>query len=82
MSAHARLSPSGAHRWMRCPGSVALEAPFPDNSNRYSAEGTLAHDLAAHRVPRILEPEPQRARDARGARVGGHDGHGARGCQG
>lgn len=48
MSAHAKLSPSGAHRWMRCPGSVALEAPFPDNSNRYSAEGTLAHDLAAH----------------------------------
>ena len=56
MSAHARLSPSGAHRWMRCPGSVALEAPFPDNSNRYSAEGTLAHDLAAHYFQDAVDP--------------------------
>ena len=56
MSAHARLSPSGAHRWMRCPGSVALEAPFPDNSNRYSAEGTLAHDLAAHFLQDGVDP--------------------------
>jgi hypothetical protein len=50
MSAHAKLSPSGAHRWMRCPGSVALEAPFPDNSNRFSAEGTLAHTLASEHL--------------------------------
>jgi hypothetical protein len=56
MSAHAKLSPSGAHRWMRCPGSVALEAPFPDNSNRYSAEGTLAHDLAAHYFQDAVDP--------------------------
>lgn len=56
MSAHAKLSPSGAHRWMRCPGSVALEAPFPDNSNRYSAEGTLAHDLAAHFLQDGVDP--------------------------
>ena len=56
MSAHARLSPSGAHRWMRGPGSVALEAPFPDNSNRYSAEGTLAHDLAAHFLQGAVDP--------------------------
>ena len=50
MSAHAKLSPSGAYRWMRCPGSVALEAPFPDNSNRFSAEGTLAHTLAGEHL--------------------------------
>jgi hypothetical protein len=41
---------------MRCPGSVALEAPFPDNSNRYSAEGTLAHDLAAHFLQDAVDP--------------------------
>lgn len=45
--AHAKLSPSGAHRWMACSGSVGLEAPFPDSSSVYAAEGTVAHDIAA-----------------------------------
>lgn len=49
--AHAKLSPSGAHRWMACPGSVVLEADFPDQSSSYAREGTVAHDLAA----RVLE---------------------------
>ena len=45
--AHAKLSPSGAHRWMRCPGSVVLEAEYPDSSSAYAREGTAAHELAA-----------------------------------
>jgi len=45
--AHAKLSPSGAHRWMACPGSVVLEAAFPDQSSSYAREGTVAHDLAS-----------------------------------
>ena len=44
---HAKLSPSGAHRWMRCPGSVVLEAQYPDESSSYAREGTAAHELAA-----------------------------------
>ena len=47
MSAHAKLSPSGAHRWMACPGSVVLEAEYPDSSSRAAAEGTLAHEIAS-----------------------------------
>lgn len=47
MTQHSVLSPSGAHRWMRCPGSIAAESGLPDTSSKYAAEGTAAHELAA-----------------------------------
>ena len=47
---HAKLSPSGAHRWMRCPAAPTLEAQFDDDSSVYAAEGTLAHLLASEEL--------------------------------
>ena len=44
---HAKLSPSGASRWMACPGSIVLEADYPDTGSAYADEGTAAHTLAA-----------------------------------
>ena len=46
MSTHAILSPSSAHRWMACPGSVSLERDIPNVGSSYAAEGTAAHALA------------------------------------
>lgn len=43
---HALFSPSSAHRWLACPGSVKLEQQFPDNVSSAAEEGTLAHELA------------------------------------
>ena len=45
MTDHAVLSPSAAHRWLRCPASVLASAGI-DRPSPYAEEGTLAH-LAA-----------------------------------
>ena len=47
MADHFELSPSSAHRWMRCPGSVSLSRGIPDRSSAAADEGTLAHQIAA-----------------------------------
>ena len=49
MVAHAKLGASSAHRWMNCPGSVALSEKAPPQPDSVAArEGTIAHELAAY----------------------------------
>lgn len=43
---HAKLSASGAKRWIACTPSVTLEEQYEDKGSTYAAEGTFAHSLA------------------------------------
>lgn len=67
--AHAKLSPSGAHRWMSCPASVVLEAQYPNESSSFAREGRAAHELAAM----VLENEDPSAQGYVGKQVEFYD---------
>lgn len=45
MSTHAQLSPSKAHRWTVCPGSIREEAKYPDVTGQAAVDGTHSHTL-------------------------------------
>lgn len=45
MAEHAKVSPSAAHRWLRCPGSVQANANKGYEQSAYALEGTTAHAL-------------------------------------
>lgn len=54
MSTHAKLSPSSAARWLRCPASVGFvdqlraEGKIPaEERSEFTDEGTIAHEFAA-----------------------------------
>ena len=57
MTEHAKLSASGAHRWMSCPGSVKAEENIPEERNKYADEGTLAHEIAANKLNDIYKDQ-------------------------
>lgn len=42
---HARLSASGAKKWINCPGSIQLEETIPEETSSFAEEGTKAHAL-------------------------------------
>ena len=47
MSAHSKIGPSSADRWMACPGSVLLSEKCPPSATSvHAAEGSVAHVLA------------------------------------
>jgi len=58
MGVHAKLSPSSAERWTRCPGSVALTASMPDETSEYAEEGSRAHKLAEICLREGIDPKP------------------------
>lgn len=43
---HSPLGPSSAERWIHCPGSVLATQGIADKTSRFSAEGTVAHEVA------------------------------------
>lgn len=52
---HAKLGPSGAHRWLNCTPSANQELEFADRSTEAAAEGTAAHALAEHKLRKALK---------------------------
>ncbi|MGQ9671482.1 MAG: DUF2800 domain-containing protein, partial [Desulfosoma sp.] len=59
MNVHAKFPPSKAHRWLVCPGSVALEEKIPDTVQSPAAlEGTLLHEAAAKHLLEGTDPSP------------------------
>lgn len=57
---HSKFSPSGAHRWMHCPGSYRLEQQFPATTSEYAEEGTLAHDVCEAKLKAYINATPKR----------------------
>jgi len=51
---HAKLGPSGAHRWINCTPSANQELEFEDSTSEAAAEGTAAHALAEFKLKKAL----------------------------
>ena len=55
MLSHAKLSASGAKKWLNCPGSITLEESIPNKSSAFSEEGTTAHTLGELKIKKALK---------------------------
>jgi len=63
LTIHSKLGASSADRWIRCPGSLNLEAVTPeflwDDSSPFAEEGTAAHNLCEkHLLAGSNSPDP------------------------
>ena len=57
---HAKLGPSGAHRWIHCTPSANQELEFEDSTSEAAAEGTAAHALAEFKLKKALGQDVDR----------------------
>lgn len=52
---HAKLSASGSKKWLKCPGSVKLEAKVKEMPSEHAQEGTNAHALGEAKIRLALK---------------------------
>lgn len=55
MTEHAKLSASGAKKWLNCPLSAPMEEKIPQEESEYAKEGTLAHFVAENKIKVVLK---------------------------
>ena len=53
---HSRRSPSSAHRWRLCPGSVNAEQGLSDSVGEEARQGTCFHEIAADCLEYGIDP--------------------------
>lgn len=61
---HAKLGPSGAHRWLVCTASPNYELQFPKTTSVFAEEGTLAHKICELYVDCAFRTHDEAKRDA------------------
>jgi len=76
MGDHAKLSPSARHRWGKCPGSVRMEAQYPEGgtSSPAAVDGTHTHTLLEYCVKRLIAGLDGKAEAFIGITLQDHDG--------
>ena len=60
MAEHAVFSPSSAARHLACTRSLILERQFADQRSCFAEEGTIAHELAAHKLKSALGKDSEK----------------------
>lgn len=68
-SEHAKLSASGAHRWLYCTPAAELESQYPDKDSVYTIEGSIAHELAALKLQKYFTPMSTRTYNNRKKKI-------------
>lgn len=59
---HALLTPSSAHRWLKCTKAPRFEEQFPRTESEFAKEGTTAHEVCEA----ILRKKDQEVKDIAG----------------